>query len=63
MKINFGKVGHFFKDVANELKAVSFPTKEDIKEGTIVVIVVSMIVAIFLSLVDFVFGRLMTLIF
>ncbi|HQM79858.1 MAG TPA: preprotein translocase subunit SecE, partial [Candidatus Syntrophosphaera sp.] len=47
----------------NELKAVSYPTKEDVKEGTIVVIVVSMIVAIFLSLVDFIFGRLMTLIF
>ena len=63
MKINFGKVGRFFKDVANELKAVSYQTKEDVKEGTIVVIVVSMIVAIFLSLVDFIFGRLMTLIF
>jgi preprotein translocase subunit SecE len=63
MKINFGKVGRFFKEVATELKAVSYPTKEDVKEGTIVVIVVSMIIAIFLSIVDFILGSLITLIF
>ncbi len=37
---------------------VSWPTKADIKEGTTVVILMSIFVAIFLSLVDTGFGFL-----
>lgn len=35
---------------------VSWPTKDDLKEGTTVVILMSAIVAIFLSIVDAGFG-------
>jgi preprotein translocase subunit SecE len=52
------KIVKFFKDVRRELKYVSWPSKEDLKEGTMVVIVMSAIVALFLSGVDAVFSVL-----
>jgi preprotein translocase subunit SecE len=63
MKSLIERIKRFFHDVISEMHAVSWPTKADIKEGTIVVIVVSGIVAAFLSLVDFGFGQLVNLIF
>ncbi|NLN85523.1 MAG: preprotein translocase subunit SecE [Candidatus Cloacimonetes bacterium] len=59
----FNKIGHFFHDVASEMRAVSWPTMDDIREGTVVVIVISGIVALFLALVDFGFGQLVKLLF
>ena len=47
------------KEVRQEMKYVSWPTKDDLKEGTWVVIAMSTMVAIFLSLVDMGFGFLM----
>jgi preprotein translocase subunit SecE len=49
------KIIGFFKSVWQELKYVSWPTSADLKEGTTVVILMSIIVALFLSLVDFIF--------
>ncbi|MBW6515415.1 MAG: preprotein translocase subunit SecE [Candidatus Cloacimonetes bacterium] len=48
----------FFKDVRQELKYVTWPTRADIKEGTVVVIVMSAIVALFLSGVDAIFSMI-----
>jgi len=45
----------FYKDVVKEMKLVSWPNKHDIREGTIVVIVMSAIVGIFLALVDWIY--------
>ncbi len=42
-----------------ELHYVSWPNKDDIKEGTMVVIVMSSIVSVFLFLVDSVFGMIL----
>jgi preprotein translocase subunit SecE len=52
----FDGIIRFFKEVRSEMKSVTWPTKDDLKEGTIVVITMSAIVAIFLSTVDFLFG-------
>jgi preprotein translocase subunit SecE len=49
------KITDFFRSVWQELKFVSWPTSADLKEGTTVVIVMSIIVALFLSVVDFIF--------
>lgn len=49
----------FLKEVRQEMKYVSWPTKDDLKEGTWVVIAMSAVVAVFLSLVDMGFGFLM----
>ncbi|MDD2230489.1 MAG: preprotein translocase subunit SecE [Candidatus Cloacimonetes bacterium] len=61
--MKFEKIGRFFRDVRSEIKCVTWPNKADLKEGTIVVIVMSSIVAVFLSLIDFGFNKIITLIF
>jgi preprotein translocase subunit SecE len=55
MKMFDGAI-RFISDVIAEMKSVSWPSKDDLKEGTIVVITMSALVAIFLSSVDFLFG-------
>ena len=50
------KIKSFFRDVIKEMKLVSWPNKHDIKEGTIVVIVMSAVVGLFLALVDKIFS-------
>jgi preprotein translocase SecE subunit len=45
------------------MKSVSWPGKNDLKEGTVVVIVMSAIVAIFLSMVDFGFSKILEILF
>ncbi len=52
----FKKMFTFFKNVRIEMSHVSWPTKDDLKEGTTVVILMSAVVAIFLSIVDTGFG-------
>ncbi|MCF7794534.1 MAG: preprotein translocase subunit SecE [Candidatus Cloacimonetes bacterium] len=54
----FKKITDFFKSVYSEMKYVNWPSRDDIKEGTTVVILMSAIVAVFLSLVDAAFGFL-----
>jgi len=54
----FKKTAAFFVSVRQEMRYVTWPTKSDLKEGTSAVIVMSIIVAIFLSLIDALFGFL-----
>ena len=49
------KIKRFFKEVVKEMKLVHWPNKHDIKEGTIVVIVMSAIVGLFLAGIDTIF--------
>jgi preprotein translocase subunit SecE len=46
------KVKKFFADVYAEMKKVSWPSKEEIRGSTMVVIVTVIIVAIFIGVVD-----------
>lgn len=55
MKMFDGAI-RFFRDVIAEMKSVTWPTKDDLKEGTTVVIVMSALVSLFLAGVDFIFG-------
>ena len=60
----FKKITAFLISVRQEMSYVSWPTQADLKEGTMAVIVMSIIVAIFLSLIDALFGYLIrTLLF
>lgn len=61
--MKFEKISRFYREVRSEMKCVSWPNRADLKEGTIVVIVMSTIVAIFLSLVDFGFTKIIDLVF
>ncbi|GAB4134573.1 MAG: preprotein translocase subunit SecE [Ignavibacteriales bacterium] len=46
------KIINFFNDVAKEMKKVTWPTKEELKESTIIVIVLCLILALFTYFVD-----------
>ncbi len=59
----FKKSIGFLKSVWQELRFVSWPSYVDLKEGTAVIIVMSSIVAIFLSIVDGVFGVAIRMLF
>lgn len=46
------KIINFFNDVVKEMKKVTWPTKEELKESTTIVIVVCLIIAAFTYLID-----------
>jgi preprotein translocase subunit SecE len=46
------KIINFFKDIVKEMKKVTWPKREELKESTIVVIITSLIFAIFVYIVD-----------
>ena len=52
------KIVRFLKEVLAELRKVTWPSKDELVGSTIVTIVVSLIVAIFIGIVD----RILTLI-
>ena len=47
-----GKAGQYYRDVISEMRKVIWPSKEEIKDLTIVVLTVSGILALFTFLVD-----------
>jgi preprotein translocase subunit SecE len=51
------KIKAFFQEVSVELKKVSWPSRQQTVAATVVVIVVSFIVAFFLGIVDVVLAR------
>lgn len=61
--MKFDKITRFFHDVRSEMRSVTWPSKADLKEGTVVVIVMSALVAVFLSLVDLGFSQIVELVF
>jgi preprotein translocase subunit SecE len=54
----FEKIKTFFKEVSVELKKVSWPTRQQTVSATVVVIVVTFIVAFFLGIVDILLANL-----
>jgi preprotein translocase subunit SecE len=46
------KILNFFKDVAKEMSKVTWPTREELMEQTKIVIIVTLIIAIFTWAVD-----------
>jgi preprotein translocase subunit SecE len=55
------KIKVFINDVQGELKKVAWPTKEELKDATIVVIIGAIILAVFIGCVDFILKMIMTL--
>lgn len=55
------KIAEFLKDVRLELKKVSWPSREETTKLTGVVILVSVVIASFLGLLDFIFLRLLNI--
>lgn len=59
----FSRVGKFFKDVFGELKKVVWPSKKQVVNNTIVVIVAVIISSLGISLIDYFFGLIIKLFF
>jgi preprotein translocase subunit SecE len=59
----FEKLIRFLREVRNELKKVSWPSRNEIRESTTVVIVIVLILAVFIGLVDRALSLLVTVIF
>ncbi len=57
------KITKFLKEVNAELRKVTWPTKDELIGSTIVVIVVSLILAVFIGVVDRVLASLVRAIF
>ena len=58
----FGKCAKFFRDTKSELKKVVWPSKEDVKTNTIVVLVTVAIAAVVMIALDAIFGGILGLI-
>jgi preprotein translocase subunit SecE len=58
-----GKVGQYYRDVISEMRKVIWPSRDEVKDFTIVVLTVSGVLAAFTFLVDwvinFVMGKLL----
>ncbi|MGB2697176.1 MAG: preprotein translocase subunit SecE [Candidatus Zixiibacteriota bacterium] len=58
----FEKIKRFFKEVKIELTKVSWVSKQELAGSTLVVIVVSLILAIFIGIIDKILGMIMSFI-
>ena len=57
----FGKVGNFFSESKQELAKANWPTRQELMGSTVLVIVVTLIMAAFIFAIDFVLSVLMRL--
>jgi preprotein translocase subunit SecE len=48
----FEKIGNFFKEVKVEMKKVTWPTRDELKDSTKLVIIASVVVSVFIGVVD-----------
>jgi len=55
------KVTKYFNDTIQELRKVAWPSKDELIGSTIVVVVMSLLVSIFIGVVDQVLNRLVNL--
>lgn len=53
------RIGKFFRDSRAELRKVTWPNRKELVTYTIVVIVSTAIVAVFLGIVDLIFAQLL----
>ena len=58
----FGKIKNFFKEVKIELKKVVFPGKDEVIGSTKVVIVLTVIIAVFLGIIDLLLTKIISVV-
>tara|TARA_B100000073_G_scaffold339271_1_gene337486 strand:- start:1547 stop:1729 length:183 start_codon:yes stop_codon:yes gene_type:complete len=56
------KMQNFFKDVRFEMSKVSWPTWEELKSSTYVVLTLSLILILFLFVVDFILAKILNIV-
>lgn len=57
----FGKLGNFVDEIKQELKKVTWPTRDEVFESTAVVITTTLIMAAFVGVIDFALSWIMRL--
>ena len=57
------KIIGFFEDVVKEMKKVTWPSKEELKESTTVVIVVCLVISAFTYVIDMIINQVLKGIF
>jgi len=58
----FGKIQNFISEVAVELKKVSWLTRQELKDATLIVLLSSFFLGIFIGCADFALSKLVSLI-
>lgn len=53
------KPAQYFKEVGREIKKVSWPSREQTQEKTLLVLAVSIIIGLYIGVLDFVFSKLL----
>ena len=48
----FEKIRHFFSETRVEMRKVTWPTRDELKESTKIVIVATFVVTIFIGIID-----------
>jgi preprotein translocase subunit SecE len=51
------RIRRYFAEVSSELRKVSWPTREQVRNLTVLVFVISFVVGLYISLLDTVFTR------
>ncbi len=59
----FDRLVKFIREVRNEMRRVSWPSRNEVRESTTVVIVIVIILAVFIGLVDWTLTQLISLLF
>ena len=57
MNIMLKRITHFFRESYEEFKRVSWPTRQETVRYTLFIIGFSIVLALFLGLLDFIFSR------
>jgi preprotein translocase subunit SecE len=57
------KIVKYFKETKLELSKVAWPSKMELRDSTIVVVVLSIILSVFIGVIDYALSRASTLIF
>ena len=58
-----GSVRRYFKETSGELRKVTWPTRKEATNLTIIVVIVTLVMGIYLGLLDYIFSRFFALIF
>lgn len=58
----FGKIAQFIKEVQGEMGKVTWPTQDELKSSTTIVLGLSFALAIFIFLVDYILAGIMDLV-
>ncbi|MDD3125149.1 MAG: preprotein translocase subunit SecE [Candidatus Kapabacteria bacterium] len=58
-----GKIKAYVADVRKEMSKVAWPTKEQLRESTVVVVTTTLVLTVFIYIVDFVLDQAVGVIF